>query len=94
LWIGRDFYQWFESLLRVDSDYDRLLAGIEPDEASDWVDSDAPNHELHERFFEMSSFPCQEELPNSIVWNHRRTCAAPTDHAVVKIDDANDLRET
>lgn len=90
---GRDFDQGFESLLRVDSYDDRLFAGIELDEAPDRVDADAPNHELHERFCELSSFRRQEELPNGVVGNHRRTRPAPTDHAVINIDDADDLGE-
>ncbi len=53
-----------------------------------------PNHELHERFFELASFSGQEELPNGVVGNHSRTCTAPTDHAVIQIDDTDDLGET
>ena len=93
MWVGRDFDHGFESLLRVDSDDDRLFAGIELDEAPNGVDADAPNHELHETFFELSSFRGQEELPNGVVWNHSRTRSASTDHAVININNADDLGE-
>jgi len=77
----------------IDTDDDCLFAGIEPDQTSDRVDADAPNHQFDKRFFELSLFPGQKKLPNGIVWNHGGARAAPADHAVIIIGDAYDLRE-
>ena len=79
-------------LARYEGAYDdRLLTGIEPDQAADRVYADAPNHGLNQRLRKLSLFADEEELPDGVMRQHGRSAAATTHHLVVQIDDTHDL---